>query len=390
MWSCSRKEKRNLTKTPLFLLFSFLLLSQAGLAQWRNQTDRRGQSPVFSQFKYYSFYSKNLSGHFAYAQLSPYRLNKFYVSGLIIKNGIQYMSFQTLDGDCVQPDPQNTQVNVCDYAGIKNETSQGLNIYNYQGRIRWNMDLEKSDLHGKVPGYNLKFPNSEKFESLLPFDWSISWQPVDPAMKMSGRIWIDGVETTVTEQTAYHDDTWGNWNFLSQPYFWVYVPASEEADKKFQLILGDFYFNKADRFAGITLLMDGKQVRYRPQDYVTKILKAIPIGSLPVNLFGKHETFHLSTMEDLKNRPATHRYPSDLSVETRDGKIKLRLHVSAIAPYLAKAPVVKSAYGDVWHDEMVIRVNYEIMDSQGIVHRGQSVGGMEFFQTKAIGLPLEF
>lgn len=372
----------------LAILIFFLGFMAPAHSQWRNSAaDPRANSKVFSQFKYFSFYSDELSGHIAYVQLSPAYLNRFYILANIVSGQNQHTMLRQIPAECVVKSLADTEIDACGTAGIFPETDTEMKIYNKVGPVQWNITVKKSPQFNKLERFNLNFPPMRFFERIIDFGWSISWQPIDLAMQSSGMIRLNESIIEFTDKTTYHDDTWGDWNFMAQPYFWLYFANPPHSEKKFQLVLGDIYFNRKDRLMGMRLMMDGREIRYSPEDYSVVIKETRPIGGIPLELFGPKESYFASSMESLRTAAPTHEYPHRLEVLSHDKRIRINITVSFISPYLAKIPFANLVYGDVWHDDMVVDVDYEFKADTGELISGRTKGGMEFFQTKDIGLP---
>lgn len=371
-----------------FFYFLLILISSFDShANWKDQDDFRTLSATFSHTKYFSFYSDKVSGHISYIHLSPSLVDKFYLLGSVTVNGVQHSIFYPSQGSCVIRHMSKVTTHVCNKAGIIQRPDDTITLWNNDGKLKWSLNFKKSSLYNQIQEYRVDF-GKKWFEKILPSDWSTSWRVIDPSMSVSGWVESENKKVYLDQDTvAYHDEVWGNWNFLTQPYFWVYVPIRLK-DRNINIIVGDVYYNKKNRLMGMTITDGDSVTRYESRHYSVIINELRPSKSLPLILHKNTNSDYINTMESIATGSSVHQYPHRITIVTHDGKIKISAVVRMISPYMVKLPLAaEKIYSPSWSDDMIIDADYVIKDLNGFSVEGKTIGGMEYFQTKSIGLP---
>lgn len=102
--------------------------------------------------------------------------------------------------------------------------------------------------------------------------------------RVRGKIWIGESEIDASGAIAYHDDTFGSWNFLFQPFFWFSFSG-----EKYHILFADMYKEGKNRIYGLKIFDKEKNIvhSYLPGTYSIQITNTKKANSFKFDAMSK-------------------------------------------------------------------------------------------------------
>lgn len=374
----------------LFVQFVFavsliLCVEWAGAAPTPWQSAFDGPAMTFSQIKYYTIYSKELSAVILYAKFSPGFFDKYFVLASVTHQGRNHTMYKSFPAGEVRETVSST-LRLGVQAGIIENSDGSVEYYNHQGSLQWDLKVS-GGIQSPAPRQFMFFPSSLT-ETLAGLKWNVFWQPEILDGLTTGEIRIRGQSFAIQAEGSYHDDTHGNWNFLSEPYFWLYLSGTNwisETKERYHVLMADMYKSPERKFGLQVYDEQGAlRVSYPPGSYTIRIQEYVkaPIFRFEI---GSDDESSLSYPALRTTNTENHQVPLLMVIETNDKRLRMEFKTRALFPYYPVIdfmgfPIGNIRYGNMYVDDYVIDGKVDLILKTGKRVQFESVGGLQYLR----------
>jgi hypothetical protein len=248
-----------------------------------------------------------------------------------------------------------------EFFGILPLDNNVFKIFNHTGGISWDLQFEPGLARPLAPVF-VKMASRD-----LGLPWNIGWKAELLGGHVDGWVAIKGKKISVRAEGGYHDDTYGNWNFLTQPYLWFAFSGGHR-----HVLFGDMYKNDY-RPIGLRIYNDEGDLLadYPPGTYSIRLSNIQRTDFSTVDILSSFPQFF--EFEKAPNNfmyPFAREYPEAFVVSTHDGKVTVTLNVETVFAMQPKVPLAHFVFGLGYMDSYVVKGELQMKDGTRISGRG--------------------